>query len=107
MEVELASNMEVELASNMEEEQDEIRVARSRLIKTTTKVLMGVEVWWLGSEEGDEVASLNKCGLGAVEIDEEGADLPEMAELAARFSDLDMEMVVVARRGGQAGPELS
>ena len=97
--------MEVELESNMEE-QDEISVARSRLIKNTTKVVMGVEAWWLGSEEGGEVASLDKCGLGAVEIDEEGAELLETAEPAARPFDLGVGMVVVARRGGQASPEL-
>ena len=70
-----AGDKEVELESIMEEEQDEITGAKSWLITSTTKVEMVMGARWLGSEEGGEVvttASMDGCGLGAVEMGEEG-----------------------------------
>ena len=70
-----AGDREVELGSIMEEEQDETIGASSWLIRSTTKVEMGMGARWLVSEEGGEVvtpASMDGSGLGAVETGEDG-----------------------------------
>ena len=67
--------MEVELEPAKEEGLEDISGARSRLNISTTKVEMGMEARWLDTEEGGEevtTASMDRCGLGVVETDEEG-----------------------------------
>ena len=98
-----AGDKEVELGSIMEEEQDETSGASSWLIRSTTKVEMGMEARWLGSEEGGDVvttSSMDGCDLSAVEMDKEG-----QSSLRRPIWLLGEEMEVVTKRGGQASPE--
>ena len=90
--------MEVELEPAKEEGLDEISGARSRLNISTTKVEMGMEARWLGSEESGEVvttASMDGCGLGAVEMDKEG-----QSSLRRPIWLLGEDMEVVTKRDG-------